>query len=76
MKKFTDAVGSFFLNRRNLFILGFVLTFVITLLEVLREKQFNFFTFQLSTFDFWVGEDPYGVEKYDFNRRTFRMEPV
>lgn len=66
MKKIADAVGAFFLNRRNLFILGFVLTFVITLLEVLREKQFNFFTFQLSTFDFWVGEDPYGVEKYDF----------
>ena len=43
MKKIADAVGAFFLNRRNLFILGFVLTFVITLLEVLREKQFNFF---------------------------------
>ena len=60
------TAGKFFLNRRNIFILGFILTFVVTLLEVSRGKQFNFFTFQLSTFDFWQGADPYGVEKYDF----------
>lgn len=63
---FAEKMGRFFLNRRNLFILGFVLTAVITLLEVSRGKQLNFFTFQLSTFDFWNGADPYGVEKYDF----------
>lgn len=66
MSRFTENISRFFLNRRNIFILGFVLTFVLTLLEVSHGKQYNFFTFQNGTFDFWNGEDPYGVEKYDF----------
>lgn len=66
MSRFTENISRFFLNRRNIFILGFVLTFVLTLLEVSHGKQYNFFTFQNGTFDFWKGEDPYGVEKYDF----------
>ena len=66
MSRFTDNISRFFLNVRNIFILGFILTFVLTLLEVSHGKQYNFFTFQNGTFDFWKGEDPYGVEKYDF----------
>ncbi|MDD3108141.1 MAG: glycosyltransferase family 87 protein [Alistipes sp.] len=60
------AFSRFFLQRRNLYWVGFGLTFVLTLLEVAHGKQNNFFTFQFGTFDFWNGADPYGVEKYDF----------
>ena len=66
MSRFTENISRFFLNRRNIFIVGFALTFVLTLLEVSHGTQYNFFTFQNGTFDFWKGEDPYGVEKYDF----------
>ena len=66
MNPFVKSIGRFFLNRRNLFILGFVLTAVLTFLEVSHCKQLNFFTFRNATLDFWQGLDPYGVEKYDF----------
>ena len=66
MNRFSEAVGRFFLNRRNLFIIGFVLTAVLTFLEVSHGKQLNFFTFRNGTLDFWQGLDPYGKEKYDF----------
>jgi len=66
MNSFTTAVTGFFYNRRNLFILGFILTCVITFIEVRRGSQLNFFTYQGGTFDFWRGLDPYGLEKYDF----------
>ena len=66
MKNLTAAIADFFQNRRNLFILGFVLTSALTLVEVMRVTQCNFFTYQLSTFDFWRGIDPYGLDKYDF----------
>ena len=52
MNAFVGRIGRFFLNRRNLFVIGFVLTFVLTLLEVAHGKQHNFFTFQQSTIDF------------------------
>lgn len=65
MNAFVGRIGRFFLNRRNLFVIGFVLTFVLTLLEVAHGKQHNFFTFQQSTIDFWSGESPYG-KPYDF----------
>lgn len=66
MNKFCETAGRFLMNRRNLFVIGFILTAVLTLLEVSHGKQHNFFTFQLSTLDFWKGLDPYGYEKYDF----------
>lgn len=66
MSSFTNRFAHFFYNRRNLYILGFILTAVVTFIEVNRGTQFNFYTFQLSTFDFWQGVDPYGVEKHDF----------
>ena len=63
------AVGRIGFRRANngirLFVIGFVLTFVLTLLEVAHGKQHNFFTFQQSTIDFWSGESPYG-KPYDF----------
>ena len=65
MNALAGRIGRFFLNRRNLFVIGFVLTFALTLLEVAHGKQHNFFTFQQSTIDFWNGESPYG-KPYDF----------
>ena len=62
MSRFTENISRYFLNRRNIFILGFVLTFVLTLLEVSHGKQYNFFSLLNLTCDFWKGEDPYGFE--------------
>ena len=66
MNAFSNNMARFFFNRRNLFIMGLLLTALVTFIEVNRWTQYNFFTFQYSTFDFWDGVDPYGLERNDF----------
>lgn len=43
---------SFFYNKRNLYILGFLLAFVVTFMEVSRGRHLNFLAFADSTIDF------------------------
>ena len=47
------------LTFRNVFILGLLVSFGVTLAEVLRWEQGNFFIFRQSTLDFWNGVNPY-----------------
>lgn len=49
-----------YLTLRNVLILGLLISFGVTLSEVLRDKQFNFYIFKLSTIDLWNGVIPYG----------------
>ena len=58
---------SFFYNKRNLYILGFLLAFVVTFMEVSRGRHLNFLAFADSTIDFWRGVSPYTPE--------FRFQP-
>lgn len=48
------------LTLRNVLIFGLLISIGVTMSEVLRDKQFNFYIFQLSTIDFWNGIMPYG----------------
>lgn len=67
---------SFFCNRRNLYLLGFVLAFVITLLEYSRGRHLNFLVFADSTLDFWRGVNPYLPEWVAAHARFFLYTPV
>lgn len=49
-----------YLSLRNVLILGAIVALGVTLSEVLRDKQANFYIFQLATRDFWNGVMPYG----------------
>ena len=55
-----QRVVKFMTNPRNLFVLGFVIIFVLTLLEVTRDRHGNFKIFAQSTRMFWEGIAPYG----------------
>lgn len=57
-----ERVKRFLFNPRNLFILGFMIVFVLTFLEVARERHHNFMIFAQSTIDFWNGVNPYGSD--------------
>jgi hypothetical protein len=45
---------------RNLYILGMILTFLLSLSEVMRGREKNFMIFSESTRLFWGGIMPYG----------------
>ena len=62
MRSFFTALDRFFMNRRNLYLLGFLLTFGLSFSEVMRGKQFNFMIFSDATLDFWRGIVPYGSD--------------
>lgn len=51
-----------FLDKRNLFIIGLLLTLVLTYLEVSRDRYLNFMIFRDSTIDFWNHIVPYGYD--------------
>lgn len=55
-----QRIGAFFLNPRNLYIVGFLLIFVLTFLEVSRGRHRNFMIFAESTKLFWQHIAPYG----------------
>lgn len=71
----TKPVLSFFYNRRNLYLLGLVIAFVVTLLEVMRGRQLNFLVFADSTLDFWRGISPYTPEWLADHVRFFLYAP-
>lgn len=56
-----QRIGAFFLNPRNLYILGFLLIFALTLAEVSRGRHRNFMIFAESTKLFWQHIAPYGA---------------
>ena len=62
---------SFFYNKRNLYILGFLLAFVVTFMEVSRGRHLNFLAFADSTIDFWRGVSPYTPEFVSSHMRFF-----
>ena len=51
---------NFFMQPRNLYIIGLVLTFAISLAEVMRGRDNNFRIFSNATHLFWQGIAPYG----------------
>ena len=57
---FWQKVVKFTSNPRNLFVLGFVIIFVLTLLEFTRDRHGNFKIFAQATHMFWQGVAPYG----------------
>lgn len=71
----TKPALTFFYNRRNLYLLGFAVAFVITLLEVMRGRHLNFLVFADSTLDFWRGVSPYATEWVARHVRFFLYAP-
>ena len=57
---FWQRVVKFMMNPRNLFVLGFIVMFVLSLLEVTRDRHNNFKIFAQATQMFWDGIAPYG----------------
>ena len=55
-----QRVVKFMMNPRNLLLLGLVIVFVLTFLEVTRDRHGNFKIFAQSTRMFWEGIAPYG----------------
>ena len=55
-----QRVVKFMMNPRNIFILGGIIIFILTLLEVTRDRHSNFKIFALATQMFWDGVAPYG----------------
>lgn len=53
---------SFFSLPKHQFILGLVVTLLVTLAEVIKWKQRNFFIYRNATLDMWAGQIPYGSE--------------
>lgn len=62
-------------NRRNLYLLGLVIAFAVTLLEVMRGRHLNFLVFADSTLDFWRGISPYTSEWVAQHVRFFLYAP-
>lgn len=59
-RSFCRRAGAFFLNPRNLYILGFLLVFALTFAEAARGRHRNFMIFAESTRLFWQQIVPYG----------------
>lgn len=63
-------------TQRNVLILGFVVAFMVTIMEVSRDRQLNFFIFQHSTLDFWNGITPYGEQWFRHGLDYFLYAPL
>lgn len=66
----------FFYNRRNLYIIGFLIAFAVTFLEFTRGRHLNFLVFADSTLDFWHGVSPYTAEWVRQHVRFFLYSPA
>lgn len=66
----------FFYNRRNLYLLGFLIAFAVTFMEFSRGRHMNFMVFADSTLDFWRGISPYTAEWVAEHIRFFLYSPV
>lgn len=71
MQKNTELV-----NFKNAFTFGLVVCLGVTLCEVVRDKQFNFFIFKLSTLDFWNGVMPYGEQWFSHGYDYYLYSPI
>ena len=63
------------LTFRNVFLLGLLVTLGVTVSEVMRWDQYNFFIFRQSTLDFWNGINPYGAEWFRHGLDYFLYAP-
>ena len=66
----------FFYSRRNLYMIGFLLAFIVTLLEFIRGRHQNFRVFSDATQFFWQGISPYTTEFVEAHGRYFLYSPV
>ena len=66
----------FFYHRRNLYLIGFLLAFIVTLLEFMRGRHQNFMVFSDATQFFWQGISPYTTDFVEFHGRFFLYSPV
>lgn len=66
----------FFYSRRNLYMIGFLLAFIVTLLEFIRGRHQNFMVFSDATQFFWQGISPYTTEFVEAHGRYFLYSPV
>jgi hypothetical protein len=55
-----QTLRTFALNPRNLYFSGFVVVAMLSMLEALRGRHFNFMIFDTATTMFWNGVSPYG----------------
>lgn len=55
-------IRDFVANPRNQYYLGLLITLLVTLAEVLKWKQRNFFIYRYATLSMWDGKIPYGRE--------------
>lgn len=55
-------IREFFSTARNQYYLGLLITLLVTLAEVAKWKQRNFFIYRYATLDMWDGKIPYGRE--------------
>lgn len=60
----------------HLYSIGFVLTMVITLVEFLRGRHYNYIIFAESTIDFWNGISPYTADWVKEHGRYFLYSPI
>lgn len=60
-KGFFGRAGEFFLDPRNLYIIGFLIVLALSLAEALRGRHCNFMIFAESTKLFWQQTAPYGA---------------
>lgn len=65
----------FFYNRTYLYLLGFLVTLVITFLEVSKGRHHNFIVFAGASRDFWLGISPYSEAWIANNGRFFLYMP-
>ena len=61
----------FFYHRRNLYLIGFLLAFIVTLLEFMRGRHQNFMVFSDATQFFWQGISPYTTDFVECHGRFF-----
>lgn len=55
-------IKDFFATARNQYYLGLLITVLVTLAEVVKWKQRNFFIYRYASLDMWSGKIPYGRE--------------
>lgn len=68
---------SLFYNKRNLYILGFLIALAVTGAEVIRGRHLNFLVFADSTLYFWNGISPYTQDFIDAHiHRFFLYTPI
>lgn len=65
-----------YITLRNVLIFGLIVSLGVTVSEVLRDKQANFYIFKLATLDFWNGVMPYGAQWFDHGYDYYLYTPT